>query len=652
MRYRTMLTALIRIVEGDFTSVRKKFLDQDVDENDLDQYIADFKKLKDQNRIGKVEDRNIDNWGKKPFEKFQEFIDRLKSERSMTKQRKLKKMEGAELRAENDDWRVYKITTHEAAMIYGSGTRWCITKYDGEDWREISFDNDFYFLISKNRPKDDPWYKIALQVDRDGSKIYWDAPDESHKEDSIEAAELNIPDFDVDEVEVKTNPGELKERLEDFIQREEELAREDDYPRDQVTDQANWDTGNLSDELQRLIERLMDLAEEMDEDWTEIVEEHSDVEMIDWDDEPDNALAEYTIENIEVMPDEELADMIAGMDEKDVEQILKDIGDQYSFVGGYLTFPVNFRWIYAVYLNDLEMAVNQMELEKKWKETPPTQEDMAEAYEEHDLTGAYRNYTILPKISDEKLLARIYRNSPYDRKVIAQKIKNPEIIKSLLEDEDLEIQLHDMKDLFDKLKDDKDYLRKYFTSHALSAVRRMMIDQGYVTDDALVASAIRQELEKDKPDAHVIDDLAKHLSFETYQNETYQNLLKKAAESVPAMYNSTLIGKISDKKWLWESFMRAYKFKKENPEEPVTLYRQLLGRLMDLALTDDALAQKLEELPDLDRVDKERLIRTSRNKTWLKAIMEKHLSDDRDDDSYGLYRLARGRLAELERRGR
>lgn len=46
-------------------------------------------------------------------------------------------MEGAKLVYEDNEWAVYEITTHKAAVLYGSGTKWCI---------------------------DDPFYKIAIVI--------------------------------------------------------------------------------------------------------------------------------------------------------------------------------------------------------------------------------------------------------------------------------------------------------------------------------------------------------------------------------------------------------------------------------------------------------------------------------------------------------
>ena len=120
---RVLLKALANIVVADFKSVKKKFLKQEIEEEEIDEYIDLFKKLKDGNRITKVEEKNIDNWGKKSFEEFKEFLDELKETKSKTQLKKLKKMQGAELVAENDDWYVYKMTEKDAVDFYGSGTQ-------------------------------------------------------------------------------------------------------------------------------------------------------------------------------------------------------------------------------------------------------------------------------------------------------------------------------------------------------------------------------------------------------------------------------------------------------------------------------------------------------------------------------------------------
>ena len=222
---------------ADFKSVKKKFVDQDIEVGLVDEYLDTFKNLR--NRITDLSHKNIDNWGKKPWEEFKEFIDKLKGTKSKSQEKKLEKIEGAELITENDDWFVYKIDTHKAAMIYGSGTKWCITEKNGEHWNSFAPRNNFYFLISKNRPKDDDFYKIALQIDRDGEITYWDTTDESWTDDDADGyndLESSLPLFRIKKSFPKFKPKkpdknkykklaiDLSNRINEYIETAEPSA--------------------------------------------------------------------------------------------------------------------------------------------------------------------------------------------------------------------------------------------------------------------------------------------------------------------------------------------------------------------------------------------------------------------------------------------
>jgi len=181
----------LRWLEEDFKTAAKKFQDQGISKEDVEQYFADFKSLKNQ-KIQRPEDKDIDQWAKKPWEEFKEFIDSLKTAVTKTHAKRMVKAEGAELVAEDPNWYVYKITTHKACMTYGSGTKWCITTPGGERWEQYAQKNNFYFIISKILPEEDPWHKIALQYGLDGTATYWDAEDREHKEIP---SHLNPPKF-------------------------------------------------------------------------------------------------------------------------------------------------------------------------------------------------------------------------------------------------------------------------------------------------------------------------------------------------------------------------------------------------------------------------------------------------------------------------
>jgi len=183
------------VVLADFKSVQKKFVDQGIDEPLVKDYFEKFKALRDKNKLSGNE-KNIDLWAKKSFEEFKNKLDELSKEKTKTAKKKEARTEGAKLIAENEGWRVYEISNHKAAMLYGSDTKWCITQADGEDYNNHSDTNNIYYLLSKTlNTRENTWAKVALLVDSKGKKTYWDVLDKDHE--SV-PKELKIPNFKVE----------------------------------------------------------------------------------------------------------------------------------------------------------------------------------------------------------------------------------------------------------------------------------------------------------------------------------------------------------------------------------------------------------------------------------------------------------------------
>ena len=205
-----ILAALKKIIiQADYKTVFKKFVDQGNGEETVKQYLTEFKELRDKKDLGEFKD--IDLWGKKSFEEFKEFVKKSKLEKSKTEEKKLEKSEGAALVHQNNDWSVYRIFTHKAARRYGAGTKWCITEEDGTRWREYTKDSVFYFLISDSRDsEEDPFYKIAVQVNKHDvlKKTFWDASDVSYN--AVQMADILLEVFkDNEEIDKVLVPFEM-----------------------------------------------------------------------------------------------------------------------------------------------------------------------------------------------------------------------------------------------------------------------------------------------------------------------------------------------------------------------------------------------------------------------------------------------------------
>jgi hypothetical protein len=161
----------------DFKTSAKRFQDQGAEKAEVDQVLALFKELKP--KIKDNTQKDIDRW--KSWDEFKTFVNDLKGVKSKGQEKKEKKEAGAKLVVEDKYWKVYHITSHDAAMLYGSGTKWCITQSGGGYWKDYSSHSEFYFYISKRLSPKSPFYKIALQHDlNDDSYQFWDAGDQSH----------------------------------------------------------------------------------------------------------------------------------------------------------------------------------------------------------------------------------------------------------------------------------------------------------------------------------------------------------------------------------------------------------------------------------------------------------------------------------------
>lgn len=141
-----------------------------------------FFALKKMNRL-KSPYNDLYYWLKKDVVDLEDFINDLESEKSATQQRKEDK-QGAKVVYEDENGKVYEITTYDAAKYYGKGTKWCISgNYPGEEnrgqelfWhyieREFLRNNAYYFAIENDGTK------YAILIDKNNKvKSIWNAED-------------------------------------------------------------------------------------------------------------------------------------------------------------------------------------------------------------------------------------------------------------------------------------------------------------------------------------------------------------------------------------------------------------------------------------------------------------------------------------------
>ena len=156
-----------------------------------DKYISIKNKIKD------PEYKDIYKLIKKDPNDVKDYIDSFQSN---TDVRRSKKSDGAKLIYKDDLWKVYRITTYEAAQLYGSHTRWCISgRYEGYEERGEEYfygyiknndlDGGYYFYI-----KNDGITKYCLLRKENGAvQSIWDASDDELNASDILDIEEDFP---------------------------------------------------------------------------------------------------------------------------------------------------------------------------------------------------------------------------------------------------------------------------------------------------------------------------------------------------------------------------------------------------------------------------------------------------------------------------
>ena len=155
----------------------------------------------------KAPENDLYYWIKnKSVEELEQFVLEVENSKSKTQQTKDLADAGAKLVCDSAHWKVYHITTFEAAQKYGRDTKWCITgvdNYGDQYWKNYkSRGIEFYFLITKGSydPRgEDSKFAIALYPDGQG-EVY-NQPNELVSFDEIPYVdEIDIPGYDLDDI--------------------------------------------------------------------------------------------------------------------------------------------------------------------------------------------------------------------------------------------------------------------------------------------------------------------------------------------------------------------------------------------------------------------------------------------------------------------
>ena len=144
-------------------------------------------------------------------EELEAAVSSLENSKTKTQAKKDLSDAGAKLISETEHWKVYHITTYEAAQKYGRDTKWCITGIDGygdKYWKEYTEEADvsFYFLITKGEydPRGtDSKFAIALYP-RGLGEVFNQQDDKIAFKDIPYIDEVHIPGYDLNTIKEPT----------------------------------------------------------------------------------------------------------------------------------------------------------------------------------------------------------------------------------------------------------------------------------------------------------------------------------------------------------------------------------------------------------------------------------------------------------------
>jgi len=87
-------------------------------------------------------------------------------------------VKGANKLLEDDTYVVMNVSTKEASVCYGAGTKWCITMNDANYYEQYVDDGAvFYFVINKTLPPDNKFSKVAFALSIPRNKVNYEAFD-------------------------------------------------------------------------------------------------------------------------------------------------------------------------------------------------------------------------------------------------------------------------------------------------------------------------------------------------------------------------------------------------------------------------------------------------------------------------------------------
>lgn len=101
------------------------------------------------------------------------------SEYENRQRREVKKVEGGNVVYDDGRYFVVNPLTHQSSCYYGKGTKWCTAAESDHHFKRYNDDGKLFYILDRNLPTSDPFYKVALLKKFDGDKTFYDAKDDT-----------------------------------------------------------------------------------------------------------------------------------------------------------------------------------------------------------------------------------------------------------------------------------------------------------------------------------------------------------------------------------------------------------------------------------------------------------------------------------------
>jgi len=155
------------IIREGYKEVQQKYVSAGIDPQSIEKTFNTYKDLVNRNQVSGNE-RNIDWWGKLPFDQFKAFVDDKSSDKSKT-QIKRSKIPGKSINlVDNDNWHIVIPLDKDASCFHGKNSDWCTTKPNQSYFEEYFYDKEIILIYCKNNKTGGMW---AIAAHKDTNKI-------------------------------------------------------------------------------------------------------------------------------------------------------------------------------------------------------------------------------------------------------------------------------------------------------------------------------------------------------------------------------------------------------------------------------------------------------------------------------------------------